>query len=186
VVLVPVAITVYLWVGSYERGHDGPRYSSVLVAGFLLLSVVTVSPISGFEDSSPAEWREDTRELDALFSDIQEETDISTSSTVLYLADGTPTYYLGAKSYLRYYYPLPVQRAQYDDTLRETEIYRTTYSKVLAYDGRYILVTDWIDIASFPRLEEKLSREYCVVYRGSATGIHAEHVVVYDRNPDAC
>jgi len=185
-VLLPTAVGVFLWVGRYEREFGRVRWSSVLVCSFLLLATVSVSPLAIFGTSSPTEWQDATREQAELYSTVRNETNLSSSTTVLYLADGTTTYHLGAESYLRYYYPLPIQCVQWNERLRRSDIHRRVYERSLGYEGEYVIRTEWFDLAEFPRLQRKLMEEYCVVYRGSTSGISPENVTVYERGVDGC
>jgi len=186
VAFLPTAIGVYFWAGAYERSNDGPRYSSLLVIAFLVVATLTVSPVGFFDGSAADERRADVGSQIDVYSDIRETTGITESTTVLYLADGTATYYLGAESHLRYYYPLSVQRAQHNDRLRDTRLYERTHQRALSYQGDYVVMTEWFELGAFPELQEKLQRDYCVVFRGSPRGPYENDVVVYEQRPATC
>jgi len=76
---------------------------------------------------------------------------------------------------------LPLQRAAANPRLRDSEVFRQTYQRVLDYTGRYVILMSWFDTDAFPRLEQKLDEEYCVVFEGSTDAAFEGEVVAYER-----
>lgn len=101
-----------------------------------------------------------------VYGRIREEFSLDEQPAILYLSDGYFTYYMEARSCLRYFYPLPLQRSTRKKSLRDTDIYRTTLAKALKYDGKYILLQEgWFHLDDFPELQAKIEKEYDTVYK---------------------
>ena len=96
------------------------------------------------------------------------------SETVLYLDDGSGAYALGNPSYLKHFFPLPLQR-MLEDT--KNPIRQETLEKVIAYTGKYIsLQPFWFYSANqYPEIREKIDREYTCA--GSYTVFVPPHVI---------
>lgn len=65
--------------------------------------------------------------------------DFDSRETVLYLDDGRGGYCLGNPSYLKYYFPLPLQRLPEDSDL---PCHTESLEAVMNYDGKYIALYD--------------------------------------------
>ena len=127
-------------------------------------------PYSSSISSSSATYRDVVAVERAVYGEIEREFDLTAREEVLYLADGVPTYYLESRSYLRYYYPLPIERADRNPALRDTDLYRATMAEALRYDGRVVIHHhEWLALADYPRLQRKLEAEYCRAYRNEST-----------------
>lgn len=85
--------------------------------------------------------------------------DIDREAVCMYLDDGIGSYYLGNESYLKYYFPLPLQRLS--DTM-DAGIRTETLEKAMGYDGKYILVYDnWFFALGYnDDLRKKIDLEY--------------------------
>ncbi len=79
--------------------------------------------------------------------------------TVLYLDDGKGAYYLGNPSYMKYYFPLPLQRLPEDSKLL---CHTESYDAVMNYDGKYIsLYEEWFFYDDrYQELREYICNEY--------------------------
>ncbi|MBR6842247.1 MAG: hypothetical protein IKM77_08135 [Prevotella sp.] len=63
---------------------------------------------------------------------------------ILYLDAGSGAFTFNNKSYLRYFYPLPLQRIDAEDPFTETDTYKKVKQKVMDYQGEYITISpDW-------------------------------------------
>lgn len=78
---------------------------------------------------------------------------------VLFLDDGLGAYYLKSESYLKYYFPLPLQRLGNDSDLK---CHMETMEAALSYDGRYISVYDkwFFNNEKNAEIKDKLQEEY--------------------------
>lgn len=82
-------------------------------------------------------------------------------SAVLYLTDGAVNYFYREKSYLRYFYPLPLQRAKDFPELKNETIYNETLKKVLNYnEDLIVLQSNWFLLEVYPELKEKIENNY--------------------------
>lgn len=80
---------------------------------------------------------------------------------ILYLDDGTGAFLFSNKSYLRYFYPLPIQRIAEDEAFAQSETYISTYKKLLSYTGEYIVYDDeYMGRTKHPQIEQLISDNY--------------------------
>ena len=84
-------------------------------------------------------------------------TEFEKDAEMMYLDDGLGAYYLPNESYLRYYFPLPLQRLADSDL----ECYVQTKREALEYEGKYISVYEsWFFRESNNDIKEKVEKEY--------------------------
>lgn len=103
-----------------------------------------------------------------LFLAIDQEFELQQEPEMLFLSDGQINFFIQPQSYLRYFYPLPLQRSSKYPKLKESVIYIETLQKVLEYSGQYIWWDDyWFPLAYFPDLQKKVSVEYEPVYEAN-------------------
>lgn len=149
----PALIEIYYAVGYAEGKRKKVIGVFSLVLTFWYLTVFSViSPVVfPFIRMDLRACRETEKML--------ERTGFDREETVLYLDDGTGAYALGNRSYLRYYYPLPLQRLSEDSGLKcqKESLYRA-----LNYTGKYITVyKDWIfKDGKNEDLKKKIADEY--------------------------
>lgn len=91
----------------------------------------------------------------------------SPGEAVLYLSDGSATYFARRPSHSRYFIPLPVQRAVPGTALRESELYRDVLAELIAYDGPAVVVESWFGLDQHPELATSLESRYRVAYTGT-------------------
>jgi hypothetical protein len=108
---------------------------------------------------------------------------LSAEPQILYLDNGYGSYYLGAPSYCRYFYILPVQRTVFYPKLQDTQIYKDTLNDILSYDGRYIINwPDWFNLNSYDtRIKAKINSEYTIV-DNETNFYYGGNMVLYERN----
>lgn len=77
----------------------------------------------------------------------------------MYLDDGVGSYYMGNKSYLKYYFPLPLQRL--NDKM-DIKCRAETLERAMSYDGRYILVYEhwFFDLGYNDEIRKRINSEY--------------------------
>lgn len=81
---------------------------------------------------------------------------------VLYLDDGIGAYVLGAASYLKYFYPLPIQRITENSEYKDAECRLESLRRIDQYKGKYVVTyNEWIfGNGKNEELKEKILREY--------------------------
>ena len=87
------------------------------------------------------------------------------AETVLYLDDGAGGYVIGKKSYLRYFYPLPLQRARYNPKITYSDFYKSQEKLVLSYKGKYIFANEnwFFGKDNNTHIYKKLLEEYFLI-----------------------
>ena len=84
---------------------------------------------------------------------------------VLFLTEGGINYFLPNPSYVKYFYPLPLQRVGLNPNLKEIEVYQNTLKSFLNYKGNYIVwQPDWFKLELFPLLNEYIFQNYEEIY----------------------
>lgn len=81
---------------------------------------------------------------------------------MLYLDDGAGAYIIGAKSYLKYFFPLPVQRIDDASKYSDIKCRKETLEKIHSYNGQYISVYDswFFDSNRNLDIKQKIENEY--------------------------
>lgn len=92
-------------------------------------------------------------------NDFLNRVNYDTSVEALYLDPGTGGYALGNPSYLKYFYPLPLQRLPEDSKL---ECHTESLSKAMEFDGKYISVLEswFFGSGKYQSLKDKILSEY--------------------------
>ena len=89
---------------------------------------------------------------------------IEDNSAVLFLDDGAGAYHINNRSYLRYFFPLPLVRIDAESENANLDVYKDMKAEILAFDGRYVCVyEDWFfgrDVTRNQEIYEKLKTEY--------------------------
>jgi hypothetical protein len=176
-VLLPVGIGIIMWFARTSGTWRSKEIAGLVVISVLVLSTLTVTPLSVVSDTarfspSPAHMSDAVEQNVDRYKTIEENTDISQANTVLYLSGGSAAYYLGIKTELRYFYPIPLQKGD-ERSFRRTQLFRETYSQALQYEGRYVIYRhDFINMSSLPRLERKIDAEYEPEYAGDDITIY--------------
>lgn len=81
---------------------------------------------------------------------------------ILYLDDGIGAYLLGADTYIKYYFPLPIQRITDDSEFKDIKCRIETLRQIQQYQGKYVVVYDnWIfGEGKNNEVKAKILREY--------------------------
>lgn len=131
VFLFPSLIEIYYFV------HKAKKYENVLV--YLSGCVAVIIYCFFFSVASPNVKnsimydKQSYAETEA----FKEKINFDVNEEMLYLDDGFGAYHLGNYSYLKYYFPLPLQRLDSESTLK---CYTESQEAVLGYTGKYISV----------------------------------------------
>lgn len=97
---------------------------------------------------------------------LKDEFSLNQEEVILYLDAGVAPYFFESRSFCRYFYPLPLQRANSNPKLKETPLYSDTLKHILSYNGRIIILDpNWFCLESQDNLiAEKIRSEYTVLY----------------------
>lgn len=80
---------------------------------------------------------------------------------IMYLDAGTGPFYIGNRSYLRYLYPLPIERIKEEDDFANSKTYVDTYNKIMSYNGEYLSLGErWFFFYPHPKIENYLNSHY--------------------------
>jgi len=80
---------------------------------------------------------------------------------MLFLDSGLGAFIFNNKSYLRYFYALPLQRISPDNPFTKTDTYKKVKQKTMAYRGEYLtLEADWFFKNGNKDIKEKIEKEY--------------------------
>lgn len=114
-----------------------------------------------------------------VYESLVKKYDLTAQKQILYLANGPIAYYLGVKSYDKYFFPLPVQRSFELKKIKETDIYKKTLQHILNYKGDIIVIqTNWFDLKNYPEVERKVISEYEILYKLKFT---SRPITIYKR-----
>jgi len=98
------------------------------------------------------------------FNEMNIKYHLSEQKEMLYLTGGYPNFFIPNKSYLRYFYPLPLKRVTENPKLKETSLFKEVLAQSLTYKGDYILLQpNWFDLNNTLPLKEKIQQEYELV-----------------------
>lgn len=83
------------------------------------------------------------------------------NGSIMFLDGGYGSFYFSNKSYLRYFYPLPLQRTRTKDKFYQMPLYREVKQKALSYTGEYITLNqEWFSRGSNDDILDKIEKEY--------------------------
>lgn len=138
-------------------------YRIVLLAGFAFVFIYFVLILSSV---APTVLYSNDRYMCMLQSNREKGYPIGSKlgeGPVLFLDDGTGAFMFPNQSYLRYFYPNPLQRIGEGDEFRNSETYKTVKNRVMNYDGEYITVVDWFYKNGNEDIKEKIEKEYNLI-----------------------
>lgn len=127
-----------------------------IVFVFYILELSSVSPINIQEKAFYTETWEKNKESDNSYY-------IGCklgNNAVLFLDDGTGAFVFDNPSYLRYFYPLPLERISEKDAFAQTDAYKDIKKTAFAYSGEYVVLSDWFLNGYNKDLVEKIEIEY--------------------------
>lgn len=107
---------------------------------------------------------------------LEKNYNLNSEKEVLSLTNGFFNYFIQTKSYLRYYFPLPVQAIVNNPKLPAEPIYSEVCNEILKYNGKYIVLDkNWFQLNYVLGLREKLNREYTLIFQSN---INIDHQLV--------
>ncbi len=98
-----------------------------------------------------------------LFSDWNRTYALPDQNDIFYLTAGDAAFYTQAKSYLRYFVPITLQRVSRNPRLVALDRFKEDYKAALDYHGKFIILDErWFQepFAKLPELRHKLDTEY--------------------------
>lgn len=166
-VMIPVAMgsimAVLLIIRDLEL--DAKWYAAVYLLP-VMFGILCTSPLAIFQSSAVAPYVKTSGHDHDTYATIQQTFTLTEQPEILYLADGTFTYYFESPSYLRHYYPLSLQRSKGNRDLIKMEVHQNALKRAMSYNGEFILLHhNWFDLEQFPALQEKIRHQYCTVYK---------------------
>lgn len=155
---VILALVIVL-LGAFLKGRGVRRYAStaaVVLACFLYMMFFSVFSMNCFTAVQVAK---------ASYAKNAFVNQIDFSDPVLYLDDGTGAYILGAKSYLKYFFPLPVQRISEDSEYKNRACRLDSLEQIEEYTGEYVTVYEkWMfSNGRNEKIKEKIENDYEIV-----------------------
>ena len=118
---------------------------------------------------------------------------------ILYLDAGSGAFQLGNRSFLRYFYPLPIERIEEGTPFTKTTTFVETKNKILGYQGEYLtLSSNWFFMYPHPEIKKYISENYekCSLESStlctyswnifSLTPYKVSNLVVYKRKKTSC
>ena len=83
------------------------------------------------------------------------------NQSIMFLDGGFGAFYFSNSSYLRYFYPLPLQRTSSSDEFAKSSLYQKEKRKALLYGGDYITLDEkWFSRGNNEDILKKIEREY--------------------------
>ncbi len=99
--------------------------------------------------------------LESLFANL-DKTIENDHSSILYLASGDASYFLGMKSHCEQTEPHAVQRGR-EYSKKSLPNFQEQMNCVLGYKGKYILMDSWFNISDLEKVRSKLLNEYGLI-----------------------
>jgi len=154
-------LTLIIFINSgHEMNKKRVAYLSFAVLGFYIIALSSICPSNIREKKNYATmWNENKNKSNSVFVGCQ----LGKGESVLFLDDGTGAFVFDNPSYLRYFYPLPLQRISSDDVFAQTSLYVETKAKAMNYVGEYITISPWFLNGNNDDLVEKIYREYYLI-----------------------
>lgn len=158
-IVFPSLITLYLFYKERQKYTVGKIVYSIVVGAYLCFYVVglsSIAPSNLLHKSHYTEQWKVNKETQNIYIGCKLD-----SKDVLFLDGGQGAFVFNNKSYLRYFYPLPLQRVSDDDPFTQTDTYKKVKSKVLAYHGEYLtLAEEWFFMNGNEDIKNKILQEY--------------------------
>ena len=104
-----------------------------------------------------------------VFEEIDRKYHVTGEPPLLYLECGQASYYLGTRSALRWFYPVPIQRVHSNPSLFSNEVHSRAMLALAGYSGRFVIVDEtWMRYAQkhVPAMNEKFEAEYEEAWAG--------------------
>ena len=158
--LFPAAFLIALWairltpdIGRHSRLLLG--MAGVTLAGWLFFSTMPINSDAYLWLWTKAAWHQN-----ATLQKLDRQFHLSQEPEMLFLSPGDVNYVIRTMSYSRFFGPVLLQRAKYNKSIRDTELFKQMLDDAMSYHGTYIYLSDWLPLDHLPELEAKLKNEY--------------------------
>lgn len=153
VFLFPGIIEIYVFI----HKRNGKISKTLFNGCFIGIACFYIINFSIFS-STTQKYIEKNKEAYDITGQELERVNFCFEEEMLYLDDGGGAYMLGNRSYLQYFFPLPLQRLSDESTLK---CYVDSKEAVLNYTGKYIsLYEPWFFVKGNQDIKEKIDQEY--------------------------
>lgn len=145
-----------------------PRLAVALPAFCALLAATA---LAGWEVPNVPEQVRKQRPVRELFAEWNHRYQLHKESVVLYLDAGYAAYAVGARSWCRYFFALPIQRTTHRKLLLKLPVTQETLARILQYEGRYIVHHfRWLPLPKVPELDAMIRERYRLIARDEECG----------------
>ncbi len=145
-----------------------PRHAAAFPA-FCALLVATA--LAGWSVPNVPEQIRRPLPVRELFAEWNHQFQLHQEPEILYLDAGYAAYAIGARSWCRYFFPLPIQRATHRKLLLKLPVTQETLARILQYEGRYIVHHfRWLPLPKVPELDAMIRERYRLVARDEECG----------------
>lgn len=142
-------------IADSRKNFSAAKLLTLLLAVFY---IIFISVFSSYFANNLRNHKNIYAETQKIIADLN----IDKTQVAMYLDDGGGAYYLGNKSYLDEYYPLPLQRIGPNSKYKNISSRVKALDKALKFDGKYILVYDsWFFGNGYNQeIRDKINKEY--------------------------
>ena len=139
---------------------------SILLLGYYLLALSSISPTNIYYRKEFEKYIKINKYKFGIYPGCS-----LGNQSILFLDDGWGAFYFSNSSYLRYFYPLPLQRTSSSDVFAKSSLYKNEKRKTLLYGGDYITLNKkWFSRGNNADVLKKIEREYELI----------EEISIYD------
>lgn len=131
--------------------------SSIVFVTFYAFVLSSVCPTNLFEKKYYSQTQNQLKEETGIYVGCKLGED-----DVFFMDSGIGAFYFANKSYLRYFYPLPLERIRESDPYASTDAYKEIKQKAMDYEGQYVVIQkDWfLSDGNNADILQKIDSEY--------------------------
>ena len=111
----------------------------------------------------------------------------SSDQNVLFLTDGVASYLIPSKkSFLKFFYPLPLQRVTNNNDLFNNDLYIELTDKILNYEGEYIILEPkWFHLNQHRQIFDFINQNFYTVYKYHSDSFTSASVILLKRHSNS-
>ena len=145
-----------------------PR-QAIAVPAFCALMAATA--LAGWKVPNVPDKIRKPKPVRELFAEWNHRYQLRTEPMLLYLDAGYAAYAIGARSWCRYFFPLPIQRPTQRPALLKLPVTQETLARIQDYEGRYIVHSfHWLPRKKVPALDAMIKKRYRTLDRNEECG----------------